>query len=132
MSLSQNLTVKDNANVSVTFNEKSRGDNKTIRMATGTTLANPLLLRIEHKVTGGTGVKAVDRHLVGTSYLPAGQVCGIAAEANITLVVPRDPVYTNSIILALLQEAIQVFASAPDTQLALSSTTGAQILRGES
>lgn len=132
MSFTDTLTLDDASGDATTYVLLSQDATGTRRLNSASTSAEPSALVIKHS-SSGSGVNAVDRHLVQFSItkLDANDIprSGIV---NFTLAVPRATVITSAMIIDLVSNLIDLIADGGFSDTGIGGTVAlTQLLRGE-
>lgn len=129
MALSDTQTLDDASGDDVAYVLLGRGETSAVRMDSASTPAEPGKLAIRHSLQG-SGVSAIDRHLVQFTRTVDNDPGPITITANFTLAVPRHESVTNQIVYDLVANLVD-FLSAGG-MATLTTTTIEALLRGES
>lgn len=130
MAFSSTLTLDDASGDDVTYVlTKTNGDGTT-RIDSAASLALPSVLNIKHSVAG-SGVNAVDRHLVQIAKTVSATPANVQVIANFTLAVPRNIAVTAEMVYDVIANVMDFLQSGGFTTLA-STTNIDALLRGES
>jgi len=131
--LTQNLVLDDAAGVKTTFNLTTYTSDGAKRLATSTSLAQPLAFEIKHSSTG-KGNSVVDRHLISASRV-VNNAAGVPQKAvvNVTFALPRDTAVGNTDILNLFANIVDLLCDGGFSGSGMAGTTNATaVLHGES
>lgn len=131
--LTQDLVLDDAAGVESTFKLIGITADGAKRLASGSTLAQPLMLEIKHSVTGKGGA-AIDRHLISASRT-VNDSAGVPVRAvvNVTFALPRDTAVSATDCQNLFGNLVDLLCDGGFSGSGMAGTTNiAAVLRGES
>jgi len=130
--LAQTLTLDDASGDETSYILVSQDSNGTRRIHDIDSLAEPGTLVIKHSVNG-SGMDAVDRHLVQFTRTLLSTGKPRTAVVNLTLSVPRDTVITSGIVIDMVANLVDLIADGGFTTAGFAAiTTLTALLRGES
>lgn len=133
MALTSTLTLDGSTGTEASFVLQGTDANGSRRINSATTLAAPELCTIKHSKTG-SGVNAIDRHLVQFSRTEA-DAAGVprTATVNFTIAVPQSSVFSTTEVIDLVAYLVDLISDGGFSGSGFAGTTALnQILRNES